>query len=746
MLIFLGLLWGSSAAPQAPAWPEPVFGRLASPGFPGKYPNNQEQRWTLKAPPGYRLRLYFTHFHLEPSYRCEYDFVKLSAGPKVLATLCGQESTDTERAPGNDTFYSPGSSLNVTFRSDYSNEKPFSGFEAFYAAEGEWPVRADELQLGPNIDECLQPPGGPPPCDHHCHNHLGGFYCSCRAGYELHRNRRTCSALCSGQVFTGRSGVLSSPEYPQPYPKLSRCTYSIRLEEGFNIALDFVESFDVEAHPDSRCPYDSLKIQTGEGELGPFCGDTLPSRIETKSHTVTVTFVTDDSGDHTGWRIRYSSTAQPCPDPVAPPNGRISPVQAAYILQDRFSVTCEPGYELLQGQLPLKSFVAVCQKGGSWDRPMPEPTEAQTQRRFMRKPDGGGAGRLHRASLPEGTVKTPHTSPPQNLHPSLALSLEAGGEGVARDGQVTVPDRPHLLCLPVVDCGPPEDLPSGRVEYVSGPDLTMHKAVIQYRCDEPFYTMSADVCGLSARATSGRIYGGQAAKPGDFPWQVLLTGAGVAAGALLRDNWVLTAAHAVYAKRGDPSSLDIRLGALRRQSPHYTRATAEAVFIHEGYAHGAGFDNDIALVKLQDKVAINSNVLPICLPGPAAEASMRTGSIGTASGWGLTRSGFLALNLMFVDVPVADHQSCAAAYEVRRYPGGRVTANMLCAGTEGGGKDSCKGDSGGALVFLDSTTERWFAGGIVSWGSSTCGEAGLYGVYTKVTNYVPWIRNIIDHF
>ncbi|XP_033288818.2 mannan-binding lectin serine protease 2 isoform X6 [Orcinus orca] len=295
LLVTLGLLWGSAATTSSgPQWPKPVFGRLASPGFPGTYANNHEQHWALTAPPGYRLRLYFTHFQLEPSYLCEYDFVKLSAGTTVLATLCGSESTDTERAPGNATFYSPGSSLDVTFRSDYSNEKPFAGFEAFYSAE--------------DIDECQVPPGEAPTCEHHCHNHLGGFYCSCRMGYVLHRNKHTCSALCSGQVFTARSGVFSSPGYPQPYPKLSSCTYSIRLEEGFRVTLDFVESFDVEMHPETQCPYDSLKIQTDKEEYGPFCGKTLPRRIETKSNTVTITFATDESGDHTVWKIHYNST------------------------------------------------------------------------------------------------------------------------------------------------------------------------------------------------------------------------------------------------------------------------------------------------------------------------------------------------------------------------------------------------------------------------------------------------------
>lgn len=100
LLILLGLLWGAAAAPGGTGWPQPVFGRLASPGFPGKYPDNQELRWTLTAPPGYRLRLYFTHFHLELSYRCEYDFVKVPTGPPRTGWARGQGPLGVESGLG----------------------------------------------------------------------------------------------------------------------------------------------------------------------------------------------------------------------------------------------------------------------------------------------------------------------------------------------------------------------------------------------------------------------------------------------------------------------------------------------------------------------------------------------------------------------------------------------------------------------------------------------------------------------
>lgn len=74
---------------------------------------------------------HFTPFHLTP---------KVETEDQVLATFCGRETTDTEQTPGQEVVLSPGSFMSVTFRSDFSNEERFTGFDAHYMAVGKSPL------------------------------------------------------------------------------------------------------------------------------------------------------------------------------------------------------------------------------------------------------------------------------------------------------------------------------------------------------------------------------------------------------------------------------------------------------------------------------------------------------------------------------------------------------------------------------------------------------------------------------
>lgn len=64
-----------------------------------------------------------------------------------------------------------------------------------------------------------------------------------------------------------------------------------------------------------------------------------------------------------------------------------------------------------------------------------------------------------------------------------------------------------------------------------------------------------------------------------------------------------------------------------------------------------------------------------------------------------------------------------------------VDDTQLCAGGEKN-KDSCRGDSGGPLMF--QTDGVWVIAGVVSYGAK-CGSEDIPGVYTKVSKYMDWI-------
>ncbi|XP_034070812.1 coagulation factor VII isoform X2 [Gymnodraco acuticeps] len=232
-----------------------------------------------------------------------------------------------------------------------------------------------------------------------------------------------------------------------------------------------------------------------------------------------------------------------------------------------------------------------------------------------------------------------------------------------------------------------------------------------------------------------RIVGGEDCPKGECPWQVLLVykGKGFCGGVIFKPFWILTASHCIE---------DTEVQFLKVVAGEHNTAVSEGteqlisvsqILMHEGYVKRTA-DNDIALLKLSSPVIFSAFAVPACLPTRSlAERELWAVSEHTVSGWGRrAENGPTSNVLRRLKVPRIWTQQC------EEQSGVKLTANMFCAGYIEGRQDSCKGDSGGPLVTQYHRTT--FLLGIVSWGRG-CARPGNYGIYTRVSNFLPWIHN-----
>ncbi|KAK5890983.1 hypothetical protein CgunFtcFv8_018281 [Champsocephalus gunnari] len=232
-----------------------------------------------------------------------------------------------------------------------------------------------------------------------------------------------------------------------------------------------------------------------------------------------------------------------------------------------------------------------------------------------------------------------------------------------------------------------------------------------------------------------RIVGGEDCPKGECPWQVLLVykEKGFCGGVIFKPFWILTASHCIE---------DTEVQFLKVVAGEHNTAAAEGteqlisvsqILMHEGYVKHTA-DNDIALLKLSSPVIFSAFAVPACLPTRSlAERELWAVREHTVSGWGRrAENGPTSTVLRRLKVPRIRTQQC------EEQSGVKLTANMFCAGYIEGRQDSCKGDSGGPLVTQYHRTT--FLLGIVSWGRG-CARPGNYGIYTRVSNFLPWIHN-----
>ncbi|XP_012147372.1 clotting factor B isoform X2 [Megachile rotundata] len=242
-----------------------------------------------------------------------------------------------------------------------------------------------------------------------------------------------------------------------------------------------------------------------------------------------------------------------------------------------------------------------------------------------------------------------------------------------------------------------------------------------------------------------RVVGGEEALPGRWPWMAAIFLHGSkrtefwCGGSLIGSRYILTAAHCTRDHRQRPFAarqFTVRLGDIDLERDDEPSAP-ETYMVKKIHAHPkfsrVGFYNDIAVLELTRPVRKSPYVIPICLPQSRYRNERFAGARPTVVGWGTTYYGGKESTVQRQAVlPVWRNEDCNAAYFQP------ITSNFLCAGYSQGGKDACQGDSGGPLMLR--ADGRWIQIGIVSFGNK-CGEPGYPGVYTRVTEYIDWIKS-----
>ncbi len=237
-----------------------------------------------------------------------------------------------------------------------------------------------------------------------------------------------------------------------------------------------------------------------------------------------------------------------------------------------------------------------------------------------------------------------------------------------------------------------------------------------------------------------QIMGGYEAVSGDWPWMTAILDASnpslynaqYCAGVLIASNWVLTAGHCVEGRAA--GDIEVAVGVSDLDNWSGTRIAVQRIVRHPAYVNFKA--NDIALLELKSA----SGQQPVTLFSGASLQGIDPkllDQMTTLVGWGLadtTTNWYYPTKLRQVNLPVVADWYCNNGYGVT------LSTSQLCSGYPVA-KDACTGDSGGPMMLkIDG---QWVHVGHVSYGAGCQESEGYYGVYTRSSSYVDFIKQYV---